>query len=55
MDSILLLLHKMQMEQLEFVLIGGMAAMLHGSTVVTQDVDICMPLPKRILTAFSHR
>ena len=28
----------------EFVLIGGMAAIAHGSGVVTQDLDLCAPL-----------
>jgi hypothetical protein len=27
--------------QVEFVLIGGFAAVAHGSTLVTRDVDIC--------------
>ena len=27
--------------QLEFVLIGGFAAVAHGATLVTRDVDIC--------------
>jgi predicted nucleotidyltransferase len=28
----------------EFVLIGGMAAIAHGSGVVTHDLDLCAPL-----------
>jgi hypothetical protein len=27
--------------QVEFVLIGGFAAVAHGTTLVTRDVDIC--------------
>ena len=27
--------------EVEFVLIGGFAAVAHGSTLVTRDVDIC--------------
>lgn len=42
MDSILQLLHKLQLEQVEFVLIGGLAAVFHGSAIVTQDIDICL-------------
>lgn len=42
MDSILQLLHKLQLEQVEFVLIGGLAASLHGSAIVTMDLDICL-------------
>jgi hypothetical protein len=30
--------------QVDFVVIGGLAAVLHGSTLVTRDVDICIPL-----------
>jgi hypothetical protein len=29
--------------QVEFVLIGGFAAVAHGVTLVTRDVDICCP------------
>jgi len=46
MDSILQLLHKLQIEQVEFVLIGGMAASLHGSAVITLDLDICLSFTK---------
>jgi len=28
----------------DFVIIGGVASVLHGSTVVTRDLDICIPL-----------
>lgn len=28
--------------RIEFVVIGGFAGVLHGSTVVTRDLDICM-------------
>jgi hypothetical protein len=30
--------------EVEFVVIGGVAAALHGSTLVTRDLDICIPL-----------
>ncbi len=33
------LLHKV-----EFVLIGGLAAVVHGATLVTYDLDVCCPL-----------
>lgn len=29
--------------EVEFVVIGGVAAVLHGSTVLTRDLDICIP------------
>lgn len=28
----------------DFVVIGGVAAVLHGSTLLTRDLDICIPL-----------
>lgn len=30
--------------KIEFVLVGGLAATLHGSSVVTQDLDVCCSL-----------
>lgn len=30
--------------KIDFVLIGGFAAVVHGSTLVTQDIDICMSI-----------
>jgi len=29
---------------LEFVIVGGYAAVTHGSSLVTRDLDICMAL-----------
>ena len=35
--------------RVEFVVVGAYAAILHGATVVTRDVDICMPFtPKNL-------
>ena len=43
--------------QVEFVLVGGFAAVAHGVTLVTRDVDICCrfsePNLMRIQTAFA--
>ena len=43
--------------QVEFVLIGGFAAVAHGATLVTRDVDICCRFSEanlmRIQTAFA--
>jgi hypothetical protein len=44
MVSTLDILKRLNDHQVEFVLIGGMACVVHGSQVVTQDVDICAPL-----------
>lgn len=35
------LLERLLSHEVDFVLIGGFAAMVHGSTLVTQDLDIC--------------
>jgi hypothetical protein len=37
------ILHRLQREQVEFVIIGGICNVLHGVTLVTQDVDVCCP------------
>ena len=35
------LLARLSREKVEYVIVGGFAAVLHGSSVVTEDVDIC--------------
>jgi predicted nucleotidyltransferase len=41
--------------EVEFILIGGFAAVVHGCTVLTQDVDICISFDednmRKLLTA----
>src|SRR4051812_16681604 len=37
------LLKKLNEHQVEFVLIGGLAAVLHGSQTITRDIDVCVP------------
>jgi predicted nucleotidyltransferase len=41
MASTLELLKRLTDHRVEFVLVGGMAATLHGSALVRQDVDVC--------------
>lgn len=36
------LIEKLLDNDVEFVLIGGFAAVMHGSTSLTQDIDICI-------------
>lgn len=38
----------------EFVLVGGYAAVAHGVTLVTQDVDICCRFSKSNLLALAQ-
>lgn len=51
------LLERLVRHEVEFVVIGGYAAMAHGSTYVTFDVDVCAPLTgtnlERIHAAFA--
>lgn len=38
------LLERLLRNNIDFVLVGGFASVLHGSTLVTQDLDICVAL-----------
>jgi hypothetical protein len=38
------LLERLLAHDIDFVLIGGFAAVVHGSTLVTQDLDICVAI-----------
>jgi hypothetical protein len=42
MDSTLQILHRLNKSGVDDVVIGGMAAVLHGSAIATNDVDICI-------------
>ncbi len=44
MASTLDLLERLNKYAVEYVLVGGVAAVVHGSQLVTGDVDICAPL-----------
>ena len=44
MVSTLDLLKRLNEHNVKYILVGGMACVVHGSHVVTQDVDICAPL-----------
>jgi len=41
MQNLCELLRRLILGQVEFVLVGGFAAVAHGVTLVTRDVDIC--------------
>jgi hypothetical protein len=43
---LLQLLHE---SQIEFVIVGGVAVVIHGSTLVTKDLDICLRFDERNL------
>jgi hypothetical protein len=44
MDPLIQILKRLDEQELSFVRIGGMAAIAHGSPMMTRDVDICGPL-----------
>lgn len=58
MASTLDLLKRLNKHRVKYVLVGGMACVIHGSQVVTQDVDICAPLTpenlSRLLAALAN-
>lgn len=41
MQNLKVLLERLLKNKVDFVLIGGFASVTHGSTLVTQDLDIC--------------
>lgn len=44
MASTLDFLKRLTDHNVEFVVVGGMAGVLHGSSVVTEDLDVCAPM-----------
>jgi hypothetical protein len=57
MQNLSELTHRLISSRVEFVLIGGFAAVAHGVTLVTRDVDICCRFSEanlmRVQAAFS--
>lgn len=51
MASTLALLRRLAAENVDFVLVGGMAAVAHGSASVTEDVDVCIRFDEPTLRA----
>lgn len=49
MQSLHLLLQKLNDAGLDFVVVGGFAGVLHGSAYVTNDLDICMVMSPETL------
>lgn len=40
--------------EVEFVLVGGLAASIHGSSLTTRDVDVCCRFTERNLMRIQH-
>jgi predicted nucleotidyltransferase len=44
MQNLQQLLERLLEHKIDFVLVGGFAGVVHGATLVTQDLDICMAI-----------
>jgi hypothetical protein len=44
------LLTRLDEHGFQYVIVGGMAAVLHGSSVVTEDLDVCAPMTQKNLS-----
>ena len=57
MDSTLQILHRLNKSGVDYIVTGGMAAVLHGSAIATNDVDICISAEdesfRKIVAAFA--
>ena len=52
-DKFLNLVDRLRDNDVEFVIIGGLAGIIHGTTRTTQDIDICCKFtPENILKLF---
>lgn len=54
MASIRELLSRLSKHQVDYVIVGGIAAVMHGSALTTEDLDICAPMtPENIARIIS--
>ncbi|MBX5462311.1 MAG: hypothetical protein IRZ28_14620 [Steroidobacteraceae bacterium] len=44
MNQLHRLIDRLRDADIDFVIVGGFAGMLHGSTLVTRDLDVCAVL-----------
>lgn len=49
MDRLGQILERLNESSVEYVIVGGMAAVFHGVPLVTRDVDICLPFSEQNL------
>jgi hypothetical protein len=49
MEHLSQILERLNREQVEYVLVGGLAAVVYGVPLVTRDVDVCIPFTKQNL------
>ncbi len=50
MDTIHVILRRLHDRHVEFVVVGGMAGIIHGSSIVTEDLGICAPFTAQNLS-----
>lgn len=43
-DNLKALLERLLKHEIDFVLVGGLASVVHGSPLVTRDIDICIAI-----------
>jgi Nucleotidyltransferase of unknown function (DUF6036) len=43
MSDLVLLVDRLVLNEVEFVVVGGLAVMIYGAGLVTDDVDVCVP------------
>ena len=48
------LLTRLINHEVEFILVGGMAAAVHGSSLLTQDIDILCRMDRENITRLWH-
>jgi hypothetical protein len=49
MEHLSQILERLNRAEVEYVIVGGMAAVFHGVPLVTRDVNICLPLTEQNL------
>lgn len=49
MENLTQILERLNRAEVEYVVVGGLAAVFHGVPLVTRDIDICLPLTKENL------
>src|SRR5512140_2359940 len=49
MENLSQILERLNRAEVEYVVVGGMAAVFHGVPLVTRDIDICLPLTRENL------
>lgn len=49
MEQLTQILERLNRAQVEYVLVGGLAAVVYGVTLVTRDVDVCLPFTEENL------